>query len=108
MRDISSKKADAMASLDLPEWLERPCPHCEGHLPIVSIIGLGVELSPKLFGNVSVNYVCPHCYSLIENHYVAAMTESLDVESFFASSKEPSEPVMLSDIMSSPGGNLSV
>lgn len=108
MRDILSKKAEALSKMNLPLWLVVDCTCCGKTMPVVSILGIGIELSPKMFGDVSVSYVCPYCSSLIENHYVGAMPESMDLASFLSLREPPSEPVSLEDIVSSPRSNLDV
>jgi len=105
-RDILQKKKDKMATLGLPSWLNQNCPCCGDMMPSSSLLGFGVEMSPKTFGNVSTTYVCPHCSSLVELHYIRGLVDSVDLASFLADAEQPSEPVTYEQITMSKGHNL--
>ena len=95
-----------MAAIGFPDWLSRNCPCCGNMMSSGSMIGIGMELSPKTFGNVSTSYVCEHCSSLVELHYVRALADSVDLASFLSSGRPKVEPVTYEEIIMSKGHNL--
>jgi hypothetical protein len=63
----------------VPEWMACDCPYCKKKMPSTSVLAFGVDLSPSLFGNLGITYVCPHCDSLCEMHYESAFKAMPDL-----------------------------
>jgi hypothetical protein len=105
VKEIEDKRARRLVDMNLPSWLERKC-QCGAHVGIDEIIGIGVELNPKMFGNMSVSYVCDQCSSLIEMHYVKAIADPGDFAYVLSGDEAPSEPVDHRTLVESGGHNL--
>lgn len=99
---------EAVCGFGLPTWLENACPYCEKHMPLEAILGFGVEMGPKMFGNFAITYICPSCSSMCELHYVNATPLVEAITSFLTLENEPSKPKTREQLIKSSEHNLDV
>jgi len=106
IEEIEQKRSLMISEMNLPEWLSVECGSCKSRVGTKSILSIGIDMTPKMFGNLAVSYLCGGCSSLIEMHFVKAVMGTVDIASVLGADEPPSEPVSYVDLVSSMDHNL--
>jgi len=97
--DIQKYRDRLLGDVGIPTWFVNECPYCTINMPVQSVLGYSLELTAKVFGNVSVSYCCPHCSSLVELNY-EQVAPYMTLDEFIKLDEQPSIPVNRCDIES--------
>lgn len=66
----------SMERMDVPEWMNLPCPFCKKDLPLRSIRNVGLKLNTRNIGDVFVEVFCEDC-ELMDTMYFRSEVASM-------------------------------
>jgi len=88
---VKEKHESLVEKMDLPEWVEIPCPYCHASLPKRCLRTISFHFNASEIGDISIEVCCDSCGIAEQVYFKYAFKNKQDIIDLLKESSNPSK-----------------